>query len=504
MKIRSFFVSMLAIAALASCSNNDEFDNLVPEQTSGNAYLALSVNMPQGGSTRANSGPTIGNGTEQESKLTSIYVVGLKDNAIRGVYQVNGATAEAFKVASDINKVFVVANPSTKMLAQMKAAASYAAMNLAIAESVNEVAKTNNFMMTSAGVSPADKGLTTVTPVVATNESTEAINAAKATALTNKATVNIDRVMSKVWLKSVARNADKSVVAENGKASVDTWLLNTTNKNYYPYAELTNYTVSGTPAKYRVDTNFEKLDMAAATNAFNWLSNTKDNGTWNQCPNPEVGPAIAAQYCLENTMSVAGQVYGNTTKMVVKATFTPNGIENFTSWFRMGGVVMTFDQVNASYATASTADKATYSLFLDKLLTASRTKGWKGEGKTTEVTLADLDAIGKGGYLAATVNPYLIEYFQKSVCYYDILIKHDNRVQSKLLGRWGVVRNNDYHVNITKITKPGLPYIPDPTDPAITDPSKPNPETPNDETSSFIAVDIVVNPWTSWEQDNEL
>lgn len=498
MKIKSFLVSMLTIAAFASCSNNDELDNLVPEPATGNAYLALSVSMPQGDATRADGGPSDVAGTADESTLSKIYVIGLKDDAIRGVYTVSSATAAAFPVAADINKIFVVANPSAKMLAQMNAAASYAALNLAIIDDITSVTKKDNFMMTSAGDVPADKGLVVVTPVLAASESTADIEKAKTEALASKATVKIDRVMSRVSLKTVAS------AVENGTATVDGWLLNTTNKNYYPYAELVTYAVTGTPAKYRIDTNYEFIDGKPATaiaNAFNWLKNP-DAHTWKN--NPSAGGAVN-QYCLENTMNVNGQVYGNTTKMVVKAKFAPTGVTLGNSWFRMGGVVYTFDQLKAIYADAKTAPsvKTNMDLFASKM-TKIGEEAAPTAATFAALTLEMLDAIPNGGYKAVTIDPYLIEYFQKSVCYYDILIKHDNRVQPKLLGRWGVVRNNDYNVNITKISKPGLPYIPDPTDPNIKDPQNPDPNKPNDETSAFIAVEITVNPWTSWSQDNEL
>ena len=69
-----------------------------------------------------------------------------------------------------------------------------------------------------------------------------------------------------------------------------------------------------------------------------------------------------------------------------------------------------------------------------------------------------------------------------------------------------MVRNNWYTLAVNKISKPGKPYIPDPTDPDITDPTNPDPEnpTPDDQDQAFISVSITVNNWTTWNQGVDL
>lgn len=154
----------------------------------------------------------------------------------------------------------------------------------------------------------------------------------------------------------------------------------------------------------------------------------------------------------------------------------------------------------------ATANKTAFDNFAVKLAGASKEPNKVTWTTFDQVTLDGLNKIPNGGYHAATVNPCLIEYFQESVCYYDVNLKHDNRVEAFLLGRWGVVRNNAYTVTINKISQPGLPYIPDPTDPEIVDPSNPDPEhpTPDDKESAFISVSITVNNWATWNQDVDL
>lgn len=518
MKVKSIFMSMLAVAVLASCNNdNDGLDNgpQMPEQGPG-AYLSVAINMPTSLATRADAGPGNDPGSNAESAVNSVYLLTYKAGtrigelrpltaAEQGTIGKQGTVAaagEAIKVDKDVNEVFVVINPSAKTLSSITLNANKSALTTAIAEGVSDLTA-GGFMMTS------DNGFVAVKPKVASAETTAGIKAAQDAAKADPVKIGVDRAVAKTQLAAFVSNADNTT---NGTASVDGWKLNTTNTKYFPYAELATYQIAGvdvTDAKYRIDPNYTALAMNAdgtgdAATEFIWLTN-KTAVDWNNWTAPK-----DIEYCLENTMDAgaANQNYNNTTKMIIKAKFAPAGVTLGNSWFRVGGIVLTFDELNASYAKASAADQAKYSEFLDKLLGGARTKGWKGEGKATEVALSDLDDVTNGGYLAATVTDgnYLIEYFQKSVCYYDVNLKHDNRVEAFLLGRWGVVRNNAYTVTINKISQPGLPYIPDPTDPEIVDPSNPDPEkpTPDDKESAFISVSITVNNWTTWNQGVDL
>lgn len=523
MKVKSIFMSMLAVAALASCNNdNDGLDNgpQMPEQGPG-AYLSVAINMPTSLMTRADAGPGNDAGTPDESTVNSVYLLTYKAGtrigelrpltaAEKGTIGTVATAGEAIKVDKDVNEVFVVINPSAETLSSITLNANKSALTTAIAEGVSDLTAAG-FMMTS------DNGFVAVTPKVAASESAADIKTAQDAAKADPVKIGVDRAVAKTQLAAFASTADNTT---NGTASVDGWKLNTTNTKYFPYAELATYQIAGvdvTDAKYRIDPNYTALTMKVdktdpdhpkvtgdAATEFNWLTN-KTAVDWNNWTAPK-----DIEYCLENTMDAgaANQNYNNTTKMIIKAKFAPAGVKLGDSWFRVGGVVLTFDELNASYAKASAADQAKYSEFLDKLLTGARTKGWKGEGKATEVALSDLDGVANGGYLAATVTDgnYLIEYFQNSVCYYDVNLKHDNRVEAFLLGRWGVVRNNAYTVTINKISQPGLPYIPDPTDPDIVDPSNPDPEkpTPDDKESAFISVSITVNNWTTWNQGVDL
>lgn len=544
MKLKLIFVSMFALAALASCSNDDEgVTNLPADQSPAEAYLALTIKTPQPafGGTRAGDATLDGapgdkEGNESESSVTDALVVGLLADKSIEVYTWAGTqktgtyeyTGDAIGVSSSLDSIFVVVNPSALARQQIVAAHKTSSRELvfrAIKEEVGNISGEKKFMMTSEG--SLTNGAWTGAKV---KKVTTTSDAAKNEAKGDQTLVNVDRVVAKATLSS------QTPTFENGTGKLLGFQLNTTNKNYLPYADLISYKLAdgnASTAKYRKDDNWSILAMqwgkdkdghkiiqGAASEAFNWLNNITDDvdGKWLGYKNSAY--TEASSYCHENTMEAVqasnAQDYNNTTKMVIKAKYTPtkNGLNEGNSWFRVDGVVMTFAELDASYKDASATDKLKYSAFLDKLLGAERTKGWTDE-KATAVSLADLEAVTNGGYKAATVdsitvdgkkvNAYLIEFFQNSNNYYDVNIKHDNRVSPRQLGRWGMVRNNWYTLTVNKISNAGKPYIPDPTDPAITDPTNPKPDKPTpDDDDAFIAVTITVNNWTTWSQGVDL
>ena len=68
------------------------------------------------------------------------------------------------------------------------------------------------------------------------------------------------------------------------------------------------------------------------------------------------------------------------------------------------------------------------------------------------------------------------------------------------LGRYGVVRNNWYHLDLQSVSGPGTPWIPDPSDPDNPTP----PDTDDDEADAYLSVKITINPWTYWTQGVDL
>lgn len=72
------------------------------------------------------------------------------------------------------------------------------------------------------------------------------------------------------------------------------------------------------------------------------------------------------------------------------------------------------------------------------------------------------------------------------------MIKHDDtdKVWNKL-GEFGVVRNSVYDINVSRFNNPGYPVIP-----------PPGPD-PDEEEGNYLSVQINVNPWTWYSQEEE-
>lgn len=103
--------------------------------------------------------------------------------------------------------------------------------------------------------------------------------------------------------------------------------------------------------------------------------------------------------------------------------------------------------------------------------------------------------VDEQGDVAASTTVKDVKAYKDGVCYYQTnLIRHFNDTQSSVAmgyGRYGVVRNNIYKINITKIEHPGEPTVENDKDnPGNDDPDK-----------AYISFEVTVNPWIVRTQD---
>ncbi|MFR4344708.1 MULTISPECIES: Mfa1 family fimbria major subunit [Alistipes] len=524
MKMRTFFATALAMLTLASCSKNER-DGGSPDlpSTISKAYMSLSVQFPQGTkATASDAGPGTEAGTQEESTVSSVWVIAFDDalnkvdaKEVTGNVTVGGqGTLMPFTISEKTTQVFVAINTPTALENQIKGANTYDEMNKAISTlTAADLTQANQFLMVSSGSMTGDvnakvddKGLSKVELTIAASDSDgdrqQAIEEAKGKAVA----VSVDRVVSKV---KVIKNAAGVTVADNATADITGWVLNTTNKSFFPYAPRVEYPATGN-AVYRQDPNYENLpltpgsvDLTDACGAFNWIHNSASalaggaTVTWKGLAEMD--------YCLENTMEAGeAQNYNNTTKVVLKATYTPQN-KDAEGWFYFNNSFMDLSDVQEHYNTVS-GDKQKLADLLVALGLQSKT--WDS-ALANAVTLDDLNGVEDVAYKVAKfshANDMDMQYYPNSECYYAVNIKHDNQQQEGMLGRWGVVRNNSYTLQIDNINGAGTSYIPDPTDPDV-GPGNPDPSDPkpNDgESKAYIAVTITVNDWTTWTQGVDL
>lgn len=521
MKTRSFLLSTLAAFMLASCSSEEAGENNIPgDDLNGKAYLSLSLKSHIA-TTRATTKP----GTSGESKAGTVTVLLFdKDDVCLDVVDFSGATvgnsggegnpsaaaSEAKLVPEKTEKVFVVINPYSAGWDLSKDAVKgkpWNTINAAIDATIANVTGDQNFMMASAGTTDAG-ALTDVKSNVfkPTEYTSEAESKAKTDAENKPAKINVDRLSAKVEVAVKASNFTKP---EGSSFTFGGWELSVTNKSVKLYSDLIPYDNATEGAVYRRDKNYllsEQPDIsenmeANMDAAFDYLKNIdSQDGII-----PDVAQTDGAScYCLENTMDAEAQQLGFTTKVVVKAQYTPGGLTEKNSYFSWKGNYYTLATLKEEYTKHANGSGLKVDLpdFLHKagVMTDEVYRGTQEVKDNAVNTLQESNFNEKTGIIGRFCA---VRYYHASVCYYDVLIRHDQNVTTKMaLGRYGVVRNNWYHLELQSVSGPGTPWIPDPSDP---DPNNPTPpDTDDDEADAYLSVEITINPWTFWTQGVDL
>lgn len=545
MRKKNFLVLAFAAIAFAACSNEDivpggENDNNDVTNSDGDAWVALSV---QSTKTRALNNPNQENGTADESNITAVKAVffdGHTDASV--ITRIVDFSADdignlpnrtsAFKVPATSKSVLIIANPQN-LGRTIQENDTYENVNKVITlsaetEVTTGVAKSGGFVMTNAkgDLEPSDvdglaKDLTLYnTPTAATS---------------SPLTIRIDRISAKVRVYVKADSGDDADLSET--ATIDNantkWYLNVTNKKFFPASKrLKTAMNSWTPydqygiGSYRQDPNYGDSNIGEWIDADNhsdydlnyfYVTSATSTIAWNDLS--------TAKYCLENTQDEKYNMHAYTTQVLLKVYYAPTTIKNQDDsevtlangddWFNMNGIfytpasVLTYieKELANKYTHATPADYATeitdaYNEYIEALSNNDPTlvpvdiPDTKEDAKTAEQMAEELknkfaalaDKIAeksKGGK-----NLKGVEYYSEGICYYKIMIKHDDSptIMNKL-GEFGVVRNSVYDITVNKINNPGYPSIPDP-----------NPSAPDEEEDRYLSIKIEVNPWTWYSQ----
>ena len=230
-------------------------------------------------------------------------------------------------------------------------------------------------------------------------------------------------------------------------------------------------------------------------------------------------------YCLENTFDIDNMKQGQTTRVLVKATYTPSVLSSPSvtdkTFFMIGNSLDIWTTKTLKDQIASKAKEAlsittdpTVELTGDLLtagthvLTKSNVSIKIKEGETETEKVDDK--------LVATLNTKLgldkdkgigIKTYKNGESYYIARIKHfgddltpwnagdDTYKGNNLnwLGRYGVLRNNWYDLTINSISGPGYPDVPEV-----------KPIDPDDEDTKYISVSVKILDWAKRSQDVNL
>lgn len=225
-------------------------------------------------------------------------------------------------------------------------------------------------------------------------------------------------------------------------------------------------------------------------------------------------------YCMENTFDITHMLQGQTTRVLLKATYTPNALAKATdkTFFMIGNSSDIWTKDNLIKQITSKANEALNTTNTLKVeLKGDLLKAGTHFLTTENVSIKDgeTEKVNEKN-LVATLNKKLgldetngvgIKTYEKGESYYIARIKHfgddltpwkegnDTYGENNLnwLGRYGVLRNNWYDLTINKISGPGYPDIPEvkPTD-------------PDDEDTKYINVEVKILDWAKRSQSVDL
>lgn len=252
-----------------------------------------------------------------------------------------------------------------------------------------------------------------------------------------------------------------------------------------------------------IDPNYSKnlADKAACGKEFTLVKADGSDAAWKTSTDP--------LYCLENTFDIKNMTQGQTTRVLLKATYTPKALETETdkTFFMIGN--------SSDFWTKTTLTKQITSKAEEVLKTTTGVtvtlKGNLLEGGTHVLDATNVEIKSgeddKTADVVDKINTKLgldmskgigIKTYKNGESYYIARIKHfgDDLTPWKegnatydennlnWLGRYGVLRNNWYDLTIDKISGPGYPDVPEvkPTD-------------PDDEDTKYISVSVKILSW---------
>lgn len=367
------------------------------------------------------------------------------------------------------------------------------------------------------------------------------VYASKEEAQANPATtIYVERGLAKVTMKDFETKGysigDGTTYA-GATVKIEKWQLDVTNKSTFPVHQIggLSSTTTGfakiwsTPRFYDgdnktfkrvywgVDPNYNNADyqdLANCKTAFKMIENNDVTGAAGEA-NP--------QYCLENTFDLNNMKQGQTTRVVFKAVFTPNGFTAPATFYKIGNNTAIWKEANLKQQIKTVAlnvmgittpeEQAKYDVDLSKGTNISGVAGhqhlvkaenitYSGEATSSKVNPAAITAINEKLGLSAETG---ISTYLNGEAYYIARIKHFNEMtpwtpgtaygseNEKFLGRYGVLRNNWYELSVNKVSGLGYPDVPEV-----------KPTLPDDENDQYISVSVKILSWAKRSQNVDL
>lgn len=513
-----FFCSLTGLTLLAaSCSSNDEALNGGDGTTSeGKTYAQIAISVANSATTRAD-GDNTGDdvfGTDDEYTVNDLTVVLANENDI--AMQVITPTlktvsnkdeadkqvrvTEPFTCTPGKYKVYVLANykNSQSSLSPIIKGSTDMKMVFGIGD-ITKLYTENNFFMTNVSA-PEEKDIVEkATGKEVNDDGTEKTGGKNV----NLVTVNVERAVSKVTFGNTADKLSFNI-EEGGniiaKAELEgVSLINLNNKMFLvkdgTLAQNKPVTTNDWP--YPVDPNYYKTKEDA-----DYATYITDNFTQKEASSFSA-PSDAKFYCPENTMSALAQLNGQTTGVVYKVNYKPegkyytelaaeNGTDSYSQMFEkvlaLGDDVRDAAITKTIFTTAEGTDGTNGTFY-----------SYNGYVFKTKAGARLYKAIATNpGADAATVNTAFknnesdddIQTYAEGYCYYTAWIKHNPGGTTMQQDKYGVVRNFWYELTVNSIKKLGY-----------SKPTYKDPKDPDDKAEASIQVQVNIKKWR-WVKQN--
>ena len=567
MRIKHFFGLAVLAAMTASCSSNNDLvngGNGSGENESGVGYATLSINLPTTSGTRAAGDPvfTPGDANEYDVKDVTLLIfkqAGSSENDYTFVETADLGTMAPW--VKDGNNGITTAATITAKLSQVDLTSTYYALVV-----LNNKDKKNDLKvnMPTTGEKYSTWNATTSTdtkfadntngfymanaPEFTTGEpktlvKIEKVYATKQAAETSKATtIHVERGLAKVTVGSLPTGLQPTgKLYEKDKVDITAWNLDVTNKSTYPIHKTTGLnnpfttiwsaSTAAAPSTGRfvdvTNTAFKRVYWGIDPNYstdYTTVENCKTQFNVLESNTAITGNAATPQYCLENTFDIKHMVQGQTTRVVFKAKYKPNGFADNETFYKIGNNTALWHKADLEAQIKAKAQEVLNETDPDKvkveLGAIENNAGTKilTEANVlhngTNVSSTEIKDINeKLGLKAATpTDPIVgIATYASGVSYYITHVKHfgndltpwhegdltygDNDVDNnnKYLGRYGVLRNNWYELTVNSVSGPGTPDVP-----TI------KPTEPDDENYKYISVSVKILDWAKRSQSVDL
>lgn len=514
-----FFCSLTGLALLAaSCSSNDEALNGGDGTTSeGKTYAQIAISVANSATTRAVAGNTGDEayGDDAEYTVNDLTVVLANENDIamqvitptlKTVSNIDEAdklvrVTEPFTCTPGTYKVYVLANyrnsqnaltpiikGSTDMMAE------FGITNIA------KLSTTDNFFMTNVSA-PEKKVIKKDAADKEVDDAGKDMTDGKTNL--NLLTVDVERAVSKVTFNNTDNQSFNIEVGGNtiATATLEGASLINLNKKMFLVKDktlATNKPVTTNDWPYPKDPNYDQTSIDKDYCKANFEQRSAIDFP---------APSNATFYCPENTMEASAQLNGQTTGVVYKVKYVPEGAyytelaaENGTdSYSQMFEKVLALTKkdvaiTNTIFTTAEGTD-GTDGTFYSYNGYVFKTKAGACLYKAIATNKDDkAETVNTDFTKSMSENDKDIQTYKNGYCYYTAWIKHNPTSKIYLeQDKYGVVRNFWYELTVNNIKKLGYskPTYKDRTD-------------PDDKAEASIQVQVKIKKWRLVKQNVDL